>query len=193
MWGLGQKVDLDTVMKQADRMVREGKLVYDRIEEGDPVAGDFGFLTRPLNFMDGDTVAARACYEIGRVLRPATAAPAGVEETSPLAEAVAWLYDVCELYEDEDLDPDDHLQVVTRAFMSSDCDDFCFFVCAITGWQPVMITWSIPNWGFGHHSAARAPDGRLVDVRGWTEEADIRKYFGIKKSVATSVVGQCAG
>ena len=39
-----------------------------------------------------------------------------------LAEAANWYFEVCELYEDEDLDPDNHLAVVQRAFTSSDCD-----------------------------------------------------------------------
>lgn len=106
----------------------------------------------------------------------------------PLALAAAHYYDACDLYEDEALDPDNHLKVVTRAFMSSDCDDFASLMHDITGWQNVRVSWNIPDWGFGHHAAVRAPDGRLLDVRGWGTEDSVRKYFRLKPEVATKVI-----
>jgi hypothetical protein len=36
-----------------------------------------------------------------------------------LAEAADYLYSACELYEDEDLDPDSYLEVIQRAFTTS--------------------------------------------------------------------------
>jgi hypothetical protein len=92
-----------------------------------------------------------------------------------LAEAAAWYYDLCELYEDEELDPDDHIEVIRRAFTTSDCDDFAWMLNRMTGWQVVELSFAAPQWGIGHHSLVRAPDGRLLDVTGWKDEAAARK------------------
>jgi len=94
-----------------------------------------------------------------------------------LREAAEFYYEACGLCEDEDLDPEDSLEVVRRAFSSSDCDDFAFVLSLVTGWQCVRAEWSIPDWGFGHHALVRAPDGRLLDVTGWTDGAEVAKRY----------------
>jgi hypothetical protein len=94
-----------------------------------------------------------------------------------LREAAEWLYDVCELYEDEDLDPNDHVAVIQRAYTSSDCDDMAYMLSLMTGWQTVRMTWTFRG-GFGHHTLVRSPDGRLLDVQGWTDEPSLRKRYG---------------
>jgi hypothetical protein len=94
-------------------------------------------------------------------------------ETDPLEvfrEAADWYFDVCSLYEDDDLDPDDHLEVIKRAFTSSDCDAFAYILNLMTGWQPVRVAW-VTRDGFGHHTLVRSPNGGLLDVGGWTDEA----------------------
>jgi hypothetical protein len=106
------------------------------------------------------------------------AAPAEV-----LREAAAHYYEVCELYEDDDLDPDDHLAVIKRACTSSDCDEFSGILHAMTGWPVVRPIWEIPDWGLGHHSLLRAPDGRLLDVTGWTDIRKLERRYGGRKGV----------
>jgi len=104
-----------------------------------------------------------------------------------LGELASWYYDVCELYEDEDLDPTDHMKVIERAFMSSDCDDFAWLLHEVTGYQVVKITWQIPNWGFGHHSVVRDEEGKFIDVRGKTDLDGIRSHFRVKTSVEVKI------
>lgn len=100
-----------------------------------------------------------------------------------LSEIAAYYYDVCELYEDEDLDPDDHLKVLERAFMSSDCDDFAWLMHEVAGYQVVKVTWQDPSWGFGHHSVVRDHENNLIDVRGRTNLDELRSHFQIKRSI----------
>lgn len=102
------------------------------------------------------------------------------ENRRTLREAALYYYEVCELYEDEDLDPDDHLEVVARAFTSSDCDAFAHVLSAMTGWERVTFTWQVPDWGCGHHTLVRSPEGRLLDARGWTDLDGLRKRYGAK-------------
>jgi hypothetical protein len=99
-----------------------------------------------------------------------------------LREAANYFYDACELWEDEDLDPNDTIEVLTRAFRSSDCDDYAAVLSRMTGWEITTMTWQVPGHGFGHHTLVKNPDGRLLDVGGWTDEQALRKAFGIKKS-----------
>lgn len=101
-----------------------------------------------------------------------------------LSEIAAYYYDVCELYEDEDLDPGDHLKVIERAFMSSDCDDFAWLMHEVVGYQVVKVTWQDPSWGFGHHSVVRDDENNLLDVRGRINLDEIRSHFRIKRSIA---------
>ena len=99
---------------------------------------------------------------------------------SLLAEAAAYFYEACELWDDDDLDMDDIIAVLHRAFRSSDCDDFAAVLSRMTDWDVVSMTWRIPGYGFGHHALVRDPEGRLLDVGGWTDEDKLRKAFGIK-------------
>jgi hypothetical protein len=106
-----------------------------------------------------------------------------------LAEAADHLYSTCELYEDDDLDPADHLAVIQRAFTTSDCQDFAWMVHQITEWPCVTASWSIPGSGRGHHSLVRDPDGRLFDVCGYTDEADLaRRFLGAKRAAAGKTI-----
>jgi hypothetical protein len=100
-----------------------------------------------------------------------------------LSEISSWYYDVCELYEDEDLDPNDHMKVIERAFMSSDCDDFAWLLHEVTGFQVVKVTWQDPNWGVGHHSVVRDNEGKFIDVRGETDLDGIRSHFRVKPAI----------
>lgn len=50
-----------------------------------------------------------------------------------LAELADWYWGVAELYECEDLDPDDHPAVVVRASTSSDCGQFACAPAHMTG------------------------------------------------------------
>jgi hypothetical protein len=100
-----------------------------------------------------------------------------------LGEIASWYYDVCELYEDEDLNPKDHMKVIERAFMSSDCDDFAWLLHEITGHQVVKVTWQNASLGFGHHSVVRDSEGHLIDVQGETTLDKIRSHFQIKSSI----------
>lgn len=99
---------------------------------------------------------------------------------SPLAEAAAYFFEACELWEDEDLERDDVVEILQRAFRSSDCDDFAAVLSRMTGWDVVTMTWQIPDYGLGHHTLVREPDERLLDVGGWTDEGKLRKAFGIR-------------
>jgi hypothetical protein len=103
-----------------------------------------------------------------------------------LSAASEFFYSVCELYEDEDLDPEDHLEVLKRAFRSSDCDDFAAVLSRLTGWPVATMIYPIPDYGMGHHTLVRSPDGRLLDVGGWTDEKALRKIYGIRSNTAVT-------
>lgn len=78
-----------------------------------------------------------------------------------LQEAVSYFYEACDLFEDGDLDRDDHLAVFQRAFLTYDCDDFAWMLSHITGWPPVRTEWENSGHGRGHHTLVKNP-GRLV-------------------------------
>lgn len=109
------------------------------------------------------------------------------DDLPTLADAATYFYDVCELWDDEDLDPEDHVAILHRAFMSSDCDELAWLLSEALGWQAVRMSWTIPEWGFGHHTMVRSPEGRLADVRGWTDEGAARDYFGLGAEVVTKL------
>lgn len=100
-----------------------------------------------------------------------------------LAAAAAYYYVAADLQEDEDLDPQDHVEVLARAFTTSNCDDFAYVLALATGWPAVRMEWLIPGYGSGHHALLRAPDGRLLDFRGWTDEAELRRRYGAPEAV----------
>lgn len=97
-----------------------------------------------------------------------------------LAEAASFYWEVAELDLDE-VDPDDHVAVLKKAFTESDCDDLAWMLNRMTGWPVVRATYQVDDWGWGHHSMVRAPDGRLLDVRGYaTETVTARRCCGRK-------------
>lgn len=96
-----------------------------------------------------------------------------------LAEAADWYYDVCSLYEDEDLDPDDHLEVIKRAFRSSDCDDFAIVLAEMTGLEPVRASWMRDGFPC-HHMLLRRSGERLLDVAGETNAFALRHHYRIE-------------
>ena len=104
-----------------------------------------------------------------------------------LAAAAGFFYSACELYEDDDLDPDDAIAVLKRAFSASDCDDFAWVLHAVTGWQTVDVTWEVPDWGFGHHTLLRAPNGRFLDVNGWSDQAEVLRRCDRRKTAVFKI------
>ena len=46
---------------------------------------------------------------------------------------------------------------------------------------PARFSWTIPDWGFGHHTLVKSPDGRHLDVTGWTSAQQLSKRYGAKK------------
>lgn len=90
-----------------------------------------------------------------------------------LEEISAFLFEACCLYEDSSIDPDDHASVIDAAFLTSDCDDLAWVLSKVTGWPAVTLTWNMGrNVGScltGHHSLVKAPDGRYLDISGWTD------------------------
>ena len=94
-----------------------------------------------------------------------------------LAAAADWLWSTCELDNHEDLDPDDHVAIIKRAYSSSDCDDFSYALHTMTGWPVLQATWIHKDYGVGHHSLVISPDGRLLDVNGWTTEYEVARRY----------------
>lgn len=96
-----------------------------------------------------------------------------------LAEAAGYFHEACMLYECEDLDPDDHMAVLDRAFTGSDCLDFAHTVQTMTGWPGVIARWATPDGQIGLHALTAAPDGRMFDITGYMTTTDlIRRYLG---------------
>lgn len=94
-----------------------------------------------------------------------------------LDECARHYYEACELYEDEDLDPADSLAVLSRAFLTSDCDAFAECLHRMTGWPLARVTWA-SGGDLGHHTLVRDPEGRFLDVSGYVNEATVRKRYG---------------
>ena len=107
------------------------------------------------------------------------------DRDATLAEAAAHYWVVAELDLDE-ADPDDHVAVLRKAFTESDCDAFAWMLHRMTGWPVVKATFQHPSWGFGHHSLVEAPDGRLLDVRGFQDRATAARRCCRMKDVAVS-------
>lgn len=100
-----------------------------------------------------------------------------------LAQLADWYYQSAELYEDDDLEPNDHVAVVVRAFVSSDCGPFAYVLNRVTGWQVVAVS---ADQGY-LHSLVRAPDGRMLDAAGWVTERAVKKRYGARKIVMLDV------
>lgn len=102
-----------------------------------------------------------------------------------LAEAASFYWEVAELDLDE-VDPDDHVAVLRKAFTESDCNDFAWMLHAMTGWPMVRASYQLSKMDTGHHTMVRAPDGRLLDVRGYASEAQMaRRCYGMKGALVT--------
>lgn len=106
--------------------------------------------------------------------------PVIVTDDAALKEASDYYYDVAEVYENDDIDPEDEIAVLKYAFSSSDCDDFAYVLHKLTGYRVVEQRWSGPD-GFGHHSLVQAPDGRLLDVHGWIDANVLEKRYGLDR------------
>lgn len=102
------------------------------------------------------------------------------DDLEVLAEAADFYYEAACLYEDVDLDPEDHVEVVRRAFLSSDCDAFAQVLSDMTGWPLRVVTWSVPVFGFGHHTVCVLPDGAFVDVAGRLTLDDMAERYGVE-------------
>jgi hypothetical protein len=87
-------------------------------------------------------------------------------------------YVSCCLDDDPSIDPEDALGVIDAAFLTSDCDDFAWVLSKITGWPARTLIWNMGDCLTGHHSVVEAPDGRLLDVSGWTDKASIAARVG---------------
>ncbi|MBY3433465.1 hypothetical protein HFN89_04825 [Rhizobium laguerreae] len=97
----------------------------------------------------------------------------------------AFFHEACGLADDPSIDPEDHLAVIDAAFLSSDCDDFAWVLSKITGWPARTALWNIGPCQSGHHSVVEAPDGRLLDVTGWTDKSAIAKRAGREERLLT--------
>jgi hypothetical protein len=91
-----------------------------------------------------------------------------------------FFYESCCLGDDPSIDPCNHLAVIDAAFLSSDCDDFAWVLSKITGWPARTLLWDLGNGVTGHHAVVEAPDGRYLDVTGWTDCAASAARSGIE-------------
>lgn len=100
-----------------------------------------------------------------------------------LKDAAEWYYDVCGLYEYEDIDPDDAVAVLKRAFTSYDCGYFAYALNCLTGFP-------VHNMTCEHglmHSVVRHPDGRYLDVCGWVTPEDLCRRYGVTQCALSPV------
>jgi hypothetical protein len=102
-----------------------------------------------------------------------------------IEQVSAFFHEACGLSADPSIDPDDHMAVIDASFLSSDCDDFAWVLSKITGWPARTAIWNMGMCQSGHHSVVEAPDGRLLDVTGWTDMAAIAKRVGKEERLVT--------
>jgi hypothetical protein len=140
--------------------------------------------------MHGIVSHLRAADVPSREIGGSAMAPDGPETLKAAAEH---FYESCLLWEDEDLDPADHVEVLLRAFRSSDCDDFAEVLGQATGWDTVRMTWLTRHGEAGHHALVRAPDGRLLDAAGWTSRAALVRLYGAVHESVTLATGRPTG
>ncbi|MCV9965034.1 hypothetical protein OIU34_24360 [Pararhizobium sp. BT-229] len=95
-------------------------------------------------------------------------------------------YVSCCLDEDPSIDPDDALGVIDAAFLTSDCDDFAWVLARITGWPARTLIWNMGDCLTGHHSVVEAPDGRYLDVSGWTDRVAVAARAGKEERLVTA-------
>ncbi len=63
-------------------------------------------------------------------------------------------------------------------YVSGECHAFAAALHRMTGW-PVLDVVSPALGRF--HRVARAPDGRLLDAKGWTDAAGLRRRYGVRR------------
>ncbi|MCZ7861243.1 hypothetical protein O9X98_07455 [Agrobacterium salinitolerans] len=103
-----------------------------------------------------------------------------------ISDIAAHFYESCLLGEDPSIDPDDHLGVLDAAFLTSDCDDLAWVLSKITGWPARTLIWNLGSCVTGHHSVVEAPDGRYLDVSGWTDRAAVAARAGKEERLVTA-------
>lgn len=59
-------------------------------------------------------------------------------------------------------------------YSRSDCDDFAVVLTALTGWPVVSVA---PPGGTSVHRLVECPEGRLLDVTGWTSLEALRLRY----------------
>jgi hypothetical protein len=118
--------------------------------------------------MHGIVSHLRAADVPSREIGGSAMAPDGPETLKAAAEH---FYESCLLWEDEDLDPADHVEVLLRAFRSSDCDDFAEVLGQATGWDTV----------------------RMLDAAGWTSRAALVRLYGAVHESVTLATGRPTG
>jgi hypothetical protein len=87
---------------------------------------------------------------------------------------------ISDLMSDEDWEKFDELSYVKQVqyrYLHADCDDVAIALNRITGWE----VRSISSEKGPLHRLVSDPDGRLVDITGWTSMEDIRIRYGAKK------------
>jgi hypothetical protein len=85
--------------------------------------------------------------------------------------------------QDEVINPDDSLEVLRRYLTAGDNDNFAWMLIKMTGWTGIRMTWEIPSAADGYHSLARAPNGRYLDIHGWSDTAQLRQRFFLRPGV----------
>ncbi|MDW9479066.1 hypothetical protein GOB57_10360 [Sinorhizobium meliloti] len=96
-----------------------------------------------------------------------------------------YFYESCSLGDDRAIDPDDHLGVIDAALLTSDCDDFAWVLSKVTGWPARTLLWNMGYCVTGHHSVVEAPDGRFLDVTGWTDRTRVAARIGREERLVT--------
>lgn len=87
---------------------------------------------------------------------------------------------ISDLMSDEDWEIFDDLTYVEQVqyrYLHADCDDVAFALNKITGWEIRSVSSEMGPL----HRVVSSPDGRLVDITGWTNLAEIREKYGAKK------------
>lgn len=109
-------------------------------------------------------------------------------EILSLSALADWYFDLAELHDHEDLEPEDSVAVLRRAFTTSECGPFAVVLADLTQWRIVNMTAN----GRVIHSLVRAPGGRLADATGWTTEHALQKRYGAETAQFTSFPGMLA-
>jgi hypothetical protein len=85
--------------------------------------------------------------------------------------------------QDEVINSEDCLEVLRRYLTAGDNDNFAWMLIKMTGWAGIRMTWEIPSSADGYHSLVRAPNGRYLDIHGWSDIAQLRQRFFLRPCV----------